>query len=173
MVFTELWLNAALCCWWWGYCETCYCCKHVDSWTVLDADQQVFTTSITYWGGEGTRLFIAWHGLFHGWASRVCAVLYFFPFYALALICFRYVSCLWFMSESMHVWCCRRETLTRESDWLSVLSIIKESYPIHPVHYPWAWRQEMRRPALMHSHWLSCSGPASRACKRVKGALTR
>lgn len=23
---------------------------HVDSWTVLDADQQVFTTSITYWG---------------------------------------------------------------------------------------------------------------------------
>ena len=39
---------------------------------------------------------------------------------------------LWFMSESGSLQCCRRGTLTRESDWLFVLSIIREYIQFTP-----------------------------------------
>lgn len=43
---------------------------------------------------------------------------------------------IWFMSESCSPWCCRRRTLTRESDWLFVLSIIREYIQFTPFITP-------------------------------------
>lgn len=53
-----------------------------------------------------------------------------------SLIHCRSVVLLWFMSESCSPWCCRMRTLTRESDWLFVLSIIREYIQFTPFITP-------------------------------------
>lgn len=73
----------------------------------------------------------------------------------------------------------KRQDEEVEGEWAqhSVLSIIKETYPVGPVHYPWARRHEMRRPVLMQPLWLLCLLPennqeSSRGAKRIKEEFT-
>lgn len=76
--------------------------------------------------------------------SRLSRVVFFLPVDPRTT----FASCLRFLSESMSTWRSKMENLTGNGPRLSALSIIKETNPIGPVHYPWARRQEMRRPVF-------------------------
>lgn len=81
--------------------------------------------------GMLSRLVITCHRPCHVWLSvaHVCTI---FLLFMLSLIRCRSESRLWFMSESCSPRCCRRGTLTRESYWLFVLSIIREYIQFTP-----------------------------------------
>ncbi len=116
--------------WWWGYCEKWLLLP--STWRVADADQQVFTMPITRRAQATTYCLsqvVTWL-IVKGPRGAI-----FLPF-MFSLIRCRSVSHLWFMSESCSLWCCRRGTLTRESDWLFVLSIIREYIQFTPFITP-------------------------------------
>lgn len=111
---------------------------------LVDADQQVFTMSITCRRAQPPAYCLSQPVT---WLI-VSAWRYISPFYVLSN-----PLQIGFPSESCSQWWCARGTLTRESDWLFVLFIIRDNSPCSlPPGTTDKW------PVLMQAHWLSCSG---------------